>query len=123
VSWDDFRRAEAERRMERAWLAAMVLGAIALALGVRQLVMRPHLDALTLLGLADAALQLALGIGVRRRSRAAAAGLVALTLLGAAFGAREGVPLEAYLVPAVALALYADGLRGAIAWHRLRPGA
>ena len=110
---------DAERRLDRAWYAALiaatfdfVIGAMAI-LGTRTFTLAAAVYA------AGVILMLALAYGVASHSRVAAVLLLVVGILRTGFELNLG-GIVRVLLSAVFVYLYARGVQGAFAYHRLR---
>lgn len=114
---------QAERRIDRAWYAALVAGCMSLILAGFNAVSMEQFGPGERWMVLDALLVLALAYGVVKRSRGAAALLLMHLLLLRGVGLFTSPSLLATPFVLLFAYLYADGLRGTIDYHRLTRSA
>lgn len=110
---------EAERHLDRAWYAALIAATIDGVLGAMVILGTRAFSLAAALYTTRVVLTLLLAYGVARRSRVAAVLLLVLGILRVGIDV-SGAALIRLIVGAVFVYLYARGVQGAVAYHRLR---
>jgi hypothetical protein len=114
------RRDRAERRMDRAWIAGLIHALIFGVIGGLMAVSVGFPNAVDLIPFGYGLVIALLAIGTHRRNRFAATALLLVALLVEGGIWWKNRSLIELVILIVFCPLYAFGLWGAIAWHRLK---